>query len=106
MEMKGQSKFYAAAIIVGLCLGAAGLAGGAYLAGTVESTDEKTSLLHRATGTVAGAAAGAVLGTMLLGPAGNGMGADGLIYPLMGLAGGTLAGGAGGLWASGNFPDK
>ena len=30
--------------------GAAGLAGGAYLAGTVESSDEKTSLLHRATG--------------------------------------------------------
>jgi hypothetical protein len=27
MEMKGQSKFHAAAIIVGLCLGAAGLTG-------------------------------------------------------------------------------
>jgi hypothetical protein len=86
--------------------GAAGIAGGAFLAGTVTSTEERTSPLHRATGLVAGAAAGAVVGTLLLTPMGNGMGGEGLIYPLMGFAGGTLVGGGAGVWAAGGHPDK
>lgn len=55
--------------------------------------EPKTSWFHRGTGAIAGSAVLATVGTALLGPLGNGIGADGLIYPIAGM----LVGGAVGL---------
>ena len=53
----------------------------------------RTSWFHRTTGAIAGTAILATAGVALLGPLGNGMGGEGLIYPLAGM----LVGGAVGL---------
>src|SRR5688572_30824924 len=70
---------------------------------TPSSGEKHTSLFHRTTGAVAGAGVGATVGTMLIGPMGNGMGGDGLIYPAIGFLAGTAAGLVGGAVLAGKF---
>ena len=93
--------------IAGMLIGGAvGLVSGALGAGAAHSTEQKTSLYHRATGALSGALLGGIAGVTLIGPMGNGMGGDGLIYAAAGLAGGSLAGTALGAFLAGRFPDK
>ena len=102
--MGGNGLIYPA---MGLLAGAGGgLIGGAIAAGQFSSSEEKTSLFHRTTAVVGGAVAGGILGVMLIGPGGNGRGADGLMYPIVGLAGGSALGAIGLGLAAGHFPDK
>jgi len=92
---------------VGLLAGAGGgLIAGALAAGHFHSDENKTSLFHRSTAVVSGAVLGGLAGAILMTPAGNGKGAEGLIYPLMGLAGGSLVGSIGLGLAAGRFPDR
>lgn len=86
--------------------GAVGLVTGALAAGAAHSTEEKTSLYHRATGALSGALVGGIAGVTLFGPMGNGMGGDGLIYAALGLAGGGAVGAVTGTVLAGHFPDK
>ena len=76
------------------------------MAGSGESKPGDTSFLHRANGVVSGVGVGAVLGALAVGPLGDGMGGDGLIYPLIGMAAGAVGGSVGGGILAGKFPDK
>jgi hypothetical protein len=93
--------------VIGFVAGAgAGLIAGALAAGHAHSDTQHTSFYHRATAVASGALVGGLAGMVLLAPAGNGMGGDGLIYPLLGLAGGSAAGAIGLGLAAGHFPDR
>ena len=86
--------------------GLAGTIAGAAVAGRFNSTENKTSLYHRATAVVAGATVGGLSAAALLAPLGNGAGAEGLIYPLIGLVGGALAGAIASGVAAGHYPSQ
>ncbi|MCW5868403.1 MAG: hypothetical protein KIS61_14175 [Candidatus Eremiobacteraeota bacterium] len=93
--------------IAGMLIGGTvGLVTGALGAGAAHSTEEKTSLYHRATGAVSGALLGAIGGAFVVGPMGNGLGGDGLIYAAAGLAGGGALGAVTGTLLAGRFPDR
>jgi hypothetical protein len=92
---------------IGLLAGAGGgLIAGGLAAGSFHSDEQHTSKFHRTTAIVSGALLGGVLGAIALSPAGNGRGAEGLLYPVAGLAGGSLLGSIGLGLAASHFPDK
>ena len=72
----------------------------------VPSGKGRTSFFHRVSGSISGGMVTSVAGALLLAPAGNGMGGEGLIYPLMGFAGGGLLGLAGGAILAGSVESK
>ncbi|MBT9585168.1 hypothetical protein IV102_17625 [bacterium] len=102
--MGGDGLIYPA---LGLLAGAGGgLIAGGLAAGSFHSNEQKTSAFHRTTAILGGVVLGGIAGALLLGPAGNGGGAEGLIYPAAGLAGGSLLGAVGLGIAAGHFPDR
>ncbi len=65
--------------------------------------ESKTSWFHHTTAAISGTAVGATAGAALIGAIGNGMGGDGLIFPVAGLLVGGAAGMAGGYFSAGAF---